>query len=183
MASTSSTSCIIKAVTLVANEQFTLPPGAEIISVSGGLDSFSSTCTKPTSVETPVRYQFKWAGTQDYNDATIVFESTDDGHHQLNNHMTGIYINNVYYGFTAFISNMDYDSNLQSRFDSTIFSGIITNASRTYFNYDATSKNRGVGAIYEFTTIPSIGDNMEIAFYTEWKSDQFGDLNGKSFSA
>jgi hypothetical protein len=177
MASVAS-NCIYKSVTLAVGETFTIPPGAELVSASGGLESFTSTCPKLTSIETPIVYEFKWAGTQDTNDATKMFESEAPDY---NNFMNGIIVNNIYYSFSGRIQSMSSDTDLQSRFNSTIFNGVIYNASRIFYDYDETSKSRGMGAIYRFTTIPSIGDNLEIIFSTGFVSDRFGQLSGTSF--
>jgi hypothetical protein len=181
MASTSTTPCTYKSVTLAANEQFTLPPGAQIISASGGLDSFDSTCTKPTSVETPVTYEFVWAASQDsYSNATEMFE--DDN----NNRMIGIVLNlSQEYGFSSPLETQWYgsDYDLQSRFNSiTALSGLFTNASLYYKDHDeSVGINRGIGSLWRFTTIPSIGDNMEMLFQTVFSSSKFGDLTDRSF--
>lgn len=51
--------CIYKVITLQTNEQVVLPPGAEIISASGGLESFTSTCPKPSELPPYVCYRFR----------------------------------------------------------------------------------------------------------------------------
>lgn len=178
---TSSTNCILKSITLAANEQFSLPPGAEIVSATGGLDSFNSTCPKPTSVEVPVTYEFVWAASQDsYSSATEMFEDNN------NNRMLGIILNlNQEYRFSSPLETQWYgsDYNIQSRFNSiTALSGLFTNAVLFYQDHDETvGINRGIGSLWRFTTIPSIGDNMEILFQTVFSSSKFGDLTDRSF--
>lgn len=171
--------CAYITKTLVAGEQLILPAGAEIIRISDTEGITSGDCTLDlTKLETPVTYEFKWASTQEAtNGATQMYQAQSGS----NNHMNGIFVNNVFYVFSSFIDYIEWDYDLQSRFNSTPFNGVIYDASRTFYDDDETSKERGMGAKYRFTTIPSIGDNMEISFYTTYASSRFGELNGSNF--
>ena len=74
MASVAS-NCIYKSVTLAVGEVFTLPPGAEIVSTSGGLQSFTSTCPKPTTLDTTKRYRIQWEINECSNNTTHAWEN------------------------------------------------------------------------------------------------------------
>ena len=158
---------------LQAGEQVILPAGAEIIRVSDTTAITSSDCElNLTNLETPKTYEFIWAGAQDASGGRQVYETEGPDY---NNYIYGIIVNNVYHEFSSRLGNMRYDTDLQSRFNSTPFNGVIYDASRTYFNWDS-DRDRGEGAKYQFKTIPSIGDNMEIICRTFFLSSEFGDL-------
>ena len=153
MASTSSTSCIIKAVTLVANEQFTLPPGAEIISVSGGLDSFDSTCQKPSSIETPACYGFAIAANEGtYGSHTEPFEET-----QM--FFTALVVNGTTYPFS---NQTSFDAGaIAQAMQTTSIAGVFSG-----YAVADNSDSYGWHQYIMFKTIPSLAKSLELVGYT-----------------
>lgn len=88
-----SSSCIYKTVTLAVGETFTLPPGAEIVASTGGLESFTSTCPKPTELVPFVRYCFRIV-IQNDRGRTEPFQYNAVG-------SEGIFIGEQYYPFAS----------------------------------------------------------------------------------
>lgn len=151
MASTSSTPCIYKSVTLAANEQFTLPPGAEIVSATGGLDSFDSTCSKPTSIETPGCYGFILVAREPSGNESRAYDADDDLKY------TGLYLNNTYYPFS---STFQFGSGtFVSSITSVPFGSLLTNFCTSSSN--DTSRN-SIKAYIIFRTLPSIAKTLEL---------------------
>ena len=150
---TSSTNCIFKSVTLAANEQFSLPPGAEIVSASGGLDSFNSTCPKPTSIETPQCYGFVIAANEGtYGSHTEPFEET-----QI--FFTGLAVNGTSYPFS---NQTGFDAGAVSTAMGTTSIGSVFSGFAVADNSD----RYGWHQYIVFKTIPSIAKNLELVGYT-----------------
>jgi hypothetical protein len=153
MASAAS-NCLYKSVTLAVGEVFTLPAGAEIVSSTGGLESFTSTCPKPDGLETAVCYR-------------AVFQDTDE----INNRMPpynvvyveGLLVNNIQYPFAngSFTfnntgSNTTFANGLNTKIQSTSIGALISNITVTE-NY----QRNGEVFAFTFTVIPSIGDSLQ----------------------
>jgi len=159
MASAAS-NCIYKSVTLAVDETFTLPPGAEIVSSSGGLQAFTSTCPKPTDLETPECYTVTFQSA-DASRVTPPYEFVD---------IQGIKIGATTYPFTngsfqfGQVANAStFATILNSRIASTTIGPLITGGRVVQAGRNG---GRGEYFVFQFNTIPSIGDpNMSFYAY------------------
>lgn len=144
--------CIYKTVPLLVGETFTLPPGAEIISSSGGLQAITSTCPLPKDLETPVCYVFMYAQVYKAGNKTPPYDDV---------YMTGIRVNGVSYPFANWLDTDASVSQWNSAINSTPFAGVIL------FKNGISHSRSGAGmtAKFSFQTIPSIGDNLYIIGY------------------
>ena len=97
--------CIYKSVTLAAGEQFTLPPGAEIISATD-INSFTSTCPKPTTLDTFVCGSLQW-GIQPISGGGGTAPFSVGGINPPDTHCIGVKIGDVKYLFPSPISGDD----------------------------------------------------------------------------
>jgi hypothetical protein len=170
MASAAS-NCLYKSVTLAVGETFTLPPGAEIISSSGGLESFTSTCPKPTNLETPACYKFRFSGANHDTGS-----ARQQNWEEVNYFVDGIFVNDIYYPFTSSIAGYTGASTFRTAMNSiTQFTGIFTNFGNIIGDE---SRQGGWTNQVNFTTIPSVGDNMyfKVRTGTQWQSP----LNGNT---
>ena len=95
--------CIYKSVTLAAGEQFTLPPGAEIISATD-INSFTSTCPKPTTLDTFVCGSLQW-GIQPISGGGGTAPFSVGGINPPDTHCIGVKIGDVKYYSTKSPSN------------------------------------------------------------------------------
>ena len=165
MASASS-NCLYKSVTLAVGETFTLPPGAQIVSASGGLESFTSTCPKPTNLETPACYKFRFSGANHDNGS----DRTQNWEDQGNYFVEGILVNDVFYSFASSIQGLQSASAYQTAMNTiTQFTGLFTNFGNTIGDE---SRQGGWTNQVNFTTLPSIANNMSfrVRTRTEWQS-------------
>ena len=141
--------CTFNSVTLAAGEQFILPPGAEIVSTTNGLDDFTSTCAKPTSLETMERYRIKWGWFDNSNGRMEPWE-LDYGFTT-----TAINIGNIITPITLGLNDGGGLSNLVIQ----LGGGIITNVANT-----SGTSNSVEWTSVDFTTIPSIANTMYVEF-------------------
>jgi hypothetical protein len=157
MASAAS-NCSYKSVTLAVGETFTLPPGAEIVSVTGGLESFTSTCPKPESLETPICYKTVFQDTDEINSRMPPYNVV---------YVDGIMVNNIMYPFTngPFTFNntgsgTTFVNGLNAKIASTSIGALITNL-RIYSGAPNGWQRNGEAFEFYVDTIPSIGDTMQ----------------------
>lgn len=161
--------CIYKSVTLAAGEQFTLPPGAEIVSASAGLDSIKSTCALPDTLEEPVCYKFRFSGSEPDDGNSFRNWELDD-----NFIVRGIVVNGISYDFandiklsesgpSAFIGTWNTALNGIPQFN-----GLFTflNGNPVFGDEAPGGNNNGFTIQLAFSVIPSIGDNLEMKSLT-----------------
>ena len=154
--------CIVKSVTLQANEEFVLPPGAELIAVSN-IDNITTTCNVDNLEEL-----------QCY--VTVIGVVNEDDHrHYLEEgvsptHIDGFYLNGVFTEFsTPFYSDADtgfYDlsalfSELQSKLPG-IIAGNFYYGSGPVPGFSPNSEN-----LLQIRTVPSIADNLFLHINTK----------------
>lgn len=150
-------SCIIKSVTLQANETFVLPPGAELIAATDvNLITVSPVECAPTdNLETLKCYAFRFSGQEGtFNNRTQNWEQAEN-----NFYVNGIVVNDVYYPFNNTIQAFQNNTSFQTSLNSiTQYSGIIT----AYYNdYDYDSRgNSGWTNVVYIKTIPSIANTL-----------------------
>ena len=166
--------CTYKSVSLLAGEKFILPPGAEIVAATNGLSDYTSTCAKPSSLEVPTCYKFRFSGADNDNSATENWEV------DRNFAVKGIMIDNVYYPFyngTAVVAGSAPATDFQAAMNSiTALSGLFTTFSRDF--YGSGGDNTGWTNIVKFTTIPSIGANLSFVIST--RTEYQGAISGTS---
>lgn len=169
-------SCIYKSVTLAAGEQFNLPPEAVLVSASN-TNAITSNCAIPP-LETPVCYFFRFSGSEDDGASTRNWALNGDFT------VTGIVLNGVYYEFASPIVLTEFGSSRQAVTWSNAMNGIsqfnglftFSYGNPVYGNQSGVGSNNGFTYQVTFSTIPSIGDNLEFKFTT---GVQFQDpLNG-----
>jgi hypothetical protein len=152
--------CIFKSVTLIAGEQFTLPPGAEIVSSTAGVDNIKSTCPLPDTLETPVCYKFRFSGADDDNSG-----DTENWEVDTNFAVNGIVLSGIYYPFASVVPGSYPATTFQTEMTSLPgFNGLFTSFSRTFAG--SGGANRGWTNEVRFLTIPSVGDNLEFKIST-----------------
>jgi len=157
------TPCVYKSITLAAGEQFTLPPGAELVASSAGIAAVKSTCALPDTLEEPVCYKFKFSGAeQDGGNATQNW--SDAGNFQVK----GIVVNGIFYSFPNIIYLTQSGTARQALTWSDAMNGIPQFSGLfTFLNgdpvYGDENDTPGAGFTYQvaFNTIPSIGDTLE----------------------
>lgn len=151
------TPCTYKTVTLTPDEQFTLPPGAEIVSASD-INSISSTCPIPTNLETPSCYGIVIAAHQDSTGGTEVWVGPGDD----NIIFTGVYLNDLFYSFSSPI--LYNGTNIITALQNLPFGPAMTDFC-TSSEDDLGNDSRKTYII--FNTVPSIADNMQLYGYTK----------------
>ena len=154
-------SCIIKSVTLQANESFVLPPGATLIAATDPklITVSPDGCTPIDNLETLKCYAYRFSGQlgRDSN-RTQNWELQED-----NFFVEGIVINDVYYPFASSIQGWQNYTSFQSVIDTvTQFSGIITAFSNgmeadSYVNLGG---NSGWTNVVYIKTVPSIANTL-----------------------
>lgn len=173
------TGCKYKSVTLNAGEQIILPPNAEIISVSSETGFTSDDgCYDFTKVESPVQYYIYWGGQyEDYGagSQTQLFEKG-------NNYINGIKINGIYYGMGQTDGNNTNTTNLQNNINAAIGDSIVTVNAVEYEDDGGGDDRRGWGYRITISTIPSIGDTLELHGYTYFSSSDFTFLDQKNIT-
>lgn len=153
--------CTFKSVTLAAGEQFVLPPGAEIVAATNGLEDYTSTCAKPTSLESPTCYSFRFSGRySERGNYTENWES--DSSDKLNYSVTGITVDTIYYPFTTAFQGTTNQATVLAALNTTPFTGMFTS-----FNNIGGGDNHSWTNGFTFATIPSIGDTMYFEIQTE----------------
>jgi hypothetical protein len=144
--------CTFKSVTLAAGEQFILPPGAEIVATTNGLEDYTSTCPKPSSLETIQCYKSAFADVDELGGHLPAYCVVT---------IQGININGSLYPFTTgFTFNTIYIpssfvTGLTSAINTTLIGSLITNITVTG-NY----QTNGEYFTFTFNTLSSIGTNM-----------------------
>jgi len=161
-------SCVYKSVTLAAGEQFTLPPGAELVASSAGIAAVKSTCALPDTLEEPVCYKFKFSGGENENSSSAQNWEQDD-----NFKVKGIFVNGLYYPFANLIQlgGLTSSSSLSSTWLTALnsipqFNGLFTflNGNPQYGNEGAFGN--GFTLQVAFSVIPSVGDSFEFVSFT-----------------
>lgn len=152
--------CIFKSVTLIAGEQFTLPPGAEIVSSTAGIDNIKSTCAIPDTLEVPVCYKFRFSGADNDNS-----DDTENWEVDTNFAVNGIVLFGIYYPFALVVPGSYPAATFETEMISLPgFDGLFTSFSRTFGG--SGNAFRGWTNEVRFLTIPSVGDNMEFKIST-----------------
>jgi hypothetical protein len=169
--------CTYKSITLAAGEQFILPPGAEIVATTNGLSDYTSTCPKPSTLESFVCYKFKFSGAESRIDRNT--ENWDDSGNFM---VTGINVSGVYYPFASTLQG--YNVNRTSW--ETQMNGIPGfNGLFLFFNNpiegEDNGRTRGWTLQISFNTLPSIGDNLEFKIST--RTEFQGDFSGQFTTA
>jgi hypothetical protein len=174
--------CIYKSVPLAAGEQFTLPPGAEIVSASAGLDSIKSTCALPDTLEEPICYKFRFSGSEP-NDGLSArnWELAD------NFYVRGIVVNGITYDFANDIQLSESGpSSLIGTWSAALngipqFNGLFTflNGNPVFGDEAPGGNSNGFTIQLAFSVIPSIGDNLQMKSFTS-ANFQYP-LNGTTF--
>lgn len=160
--SPTTTNCTYHSITLQAGNSFVLPSGATLISATnpGALTSVNGCADDDlANLETPVCYVFRFSGAESDNNPT---ENWDEPNYRVN----GIVVSGVYYPFTTFIGGTNVASSWNTAMNGIIeFSGLFTSFSSVYGDE---SDNPGAGWTNEikFSTIPSIGNNLEFQIST-----------------
>lgn len=161
-------SCIIKSVTLQANETFVLPPGAELIAATDvNLITVSPVECAPTdNLETLKCYAFRFSGQMDHSGSPR--KENWEGPGDSNFIVSGITVNDIYYPFSSSIEAWQNSTSWSTALNSIVqFSGIFTNIT-SVFGYDSTflGASRGWTTLVTLKTIPSIANNMLIKIST-----------------
>lgn len=153
--------CTYKSITLAAGEQFILPPGAEIVTTTNGLNDYTSTCPKPSTLETLKCYKFRFSGA-DGDSASFRRENWEGpGGDGDNFSVDGITLNDIYYPFSFNIQAWQDAASWTTVINSIPqFSGIFTNITSAFDDDRSSGANRGWTTVVTLTTISSIGDNM-----------------------
>jgi hypothetical protein len=121
MASTQN--CTYKSVKLVAGEQFILPPGAEIVSTTNGLEDYTSTCPKPSTLDVTKRFRVQWEiKTDDNNNRTDPWENAT---------ITGVSIGGTYTATS--INGISGQTDLQNFLQNTV-QAVFTNYDQNTIN-------------------------------------------------
>ena len=150
--------CTFHTVTLLPGEQFNLPPGAEVISITDSGAITSNGCANLDNIETPVCYGFVIASHDDTDSDTQVW--VGDGSNP-NIFYIGVYLGDIYYPFTA---SAGYDGTaIITQLEALSFGSIMTGFCTSTSN-DGTADSKKSYII--FNTIPSIGDNLKLYGYT-----------------
>jgi len=150
--------CVYKTVTLAVGEVFTLPPGAELIASSGGLESFTSTCPKPDTLDVTKRYRIQWEIEKDSNNHTDPWENAA---------FTGVSIGGAPQ-VTTWINGFNGQSNLQN--------WLINTVQAPFTNYTQTSRSGGSYVQYfglEFSSPSLIAEST--LFYIKAEGRTGGD--------
>lgn len=158
-----------KTITLQPNEQFTLPPGAEIVGISNPL-YVTSTCELPTNLEIPTCYEFIIAGSCNLSPDRQNWEPD-------NTFFNAFYIDGVKYPLTN--TGLDFGSGTQVPIPATVIanfntalsdaslSSIITQEQVVMIEECAVGTDNGWIISIKVKTIPSIGDNLQLELRTD----------------
>jgi len=145
--------CITNSITLAVGENFTLPPGASIISVSD-VASIQSDCLDISSLEGRACYCFQILFTEERGDTTPVYKNNNVDVH-------GLYIASTkqFYPFTSSLAGIgSILANISTSIPTTPSLGsMFTNIC---VNYDEGARDRGQVVNVCFEILPSIGDDL-----------------------
>lgn len=142
--------CIYRSITLAANEEFTLPPGAEIIG-SSNINSITSTCPLPTNLEQLGCYGFVVVAATGVNGGeTEVWEDT-----QIT--FLGLNYDGIDY---PFVSAVGYDgASIITQISLLPFGAAFSNFCIS--SCDETG-NQSLKFYVIFNTFPSIAQNLKL---------------------
>lgn len=153
---------IIKSITLLAGEQFILPPGAVLISTTN-TTLVTNSCGTLENLEDLNCYAFVFGNAgQDGGDHQL-FESTPGSSVPA----IGIRLNDVFYPFaTSVIPSIDtgvYSSSLGNSINQTSAGQLIFEAVQVC---DVSTANLGTMCFIVFKTTPTIAKTLQLAFKT-----------------
>ena len=163
MGSPSQVICTYATVTLQPGEQFTLPPGAEIISVSN-LANVSSSCEIPTNLETLACYIIAINAADDANSQSPAWSNDTTT-------LNGIFVGGTFYSFGLNLGDWigaggDVETNnLQNWITTHATLSTILTCTGSASGQDSPGTRGGVGTIC-FKTIPSLASDMYIKVST-----------------
>ena len=162
------TSCVYQSITLQPGETFTLPPGAEVVSVTDVTNIISeNNCLDLTNVEEVECYGVIFGDSNPGGSETPVYNTVD---------IYGLRVDNIDYPFVGTIDANSSATAIKSAIDTTIFGPLITNITIQLVD----SPDRGNVLYVAFQSIPSITSDMY--FYGLGTGEISGDSPGTSAS-